>query len=61
VGACRGVASQPGCSSVRLGPREILSWEIGQKYFFDPTFGNALEVGQRTYSLRRLILRDGVS
>jgi LPS-assembly protein len=29
------------------GPREILSWEIGQKYFFDPTFGNALEVGQR--------------
>ena len=24
------------------GPREILSWEIGQKYFFDPTFGNAL-------------------
>jgi LPS-assembly protein len=29
------------------GPREILSWEIGQKYFFDPTFGNALESGQR--------------
>ena len=25
------------------GPREILSWEIGQKYFFDPTFGNALD------------------
>jgi LPS-assembly protein len=35
--------SQP-CAS---GPREILSWEIGQKYFFDPTFGNALQVGQR--------------
>jgi len=29
------------------GPREILSWEIGQKYFFDETFGNALLVGQR--------------
>jgi len=28
-------------------PREILSWEIGQKYFFDPTFGNALVAGQR--------------
>jgi len=28
-------------------PREILSWEIGQKYFFDPTFGNALAAGQR--------------
>ncbi len=29
------------------GPREILSWEVGQKYFFDPTFGNALLEGQR--------------
>ncbi|MFI5118472.1 MAG: LPS-assembly protein LptD [Terriglobales bacterium] len=29
------------------GPREILSWEIGQKYFFDPTFGNALAPGLR--------------
>jgi LPS-assembly protein len=35
--------TQP-CAS---GPREILSWEIGQKYFFDPTFGNALTVGER--------------
>jgi LPS-assembly protein len=35
--------SQP-CAS---GPREILSWEVGQKYFFDPTFGNALVSGQR--------------
>lgn len=32
------------CSS---GPREILTWEIGQKYYFDPTFGHALVVGQR--------------
>jgi LPS-assembly protein len=29
------------------GPREILSWEVGQKYFFDPTFGNALVAEQR--------------
>ncbi len=35
--------TQP-CAS---GPREILSWEVGQKYFFDPTFGNALVSGQR--------------
>jgi len=35
--------AQP-CAS---GPREVLSWEIGQKYFFDPTFGNALVPGQR--------------
>ena len=32
------------CSS---GPREVLSWEVGQKYFFDPTFGHALVPGQR--------------
>ena len=30
--------SQP-CPS---GPREIVSWEVAQKYFFDPTFGHAL-------------------
>jgi LPS-assembly protein len=35
--------AQP-CAS---GPREVLNWEIGQKYFFDPTFGNALVAGQR--------------
>ena len=29
------------------GPREILSWEVGQKYYFDPTFGGALVPGQR--------------
>jgi LPS-assembly protein len=29
------------------GPREILSWEIAQKYYFDPTFGNALLGGER--------------
>jgi LPS-assembly protein len=35
--------TQP-CAS---GPREVLSWEVGQKYYFDPTFGNALVPGQR--------------
>ena len=35
---------KPSCS---VGPREILSWEVGQKYFFDPTFGNALTPGAR--------------
>jgi len=29
------------------GPREILSWEVAQKYFFDPTFGNTLVPGMR--------------
>jgi LPS-assembly protein len=38
------VSDAQSCAS---GPREILSWEIGQKYFFDPTFGNALIAGQR--------------
>ncbi|MGA7687331.1 MAG: LPS assembly protein LptD [Terriglobales bacterium] len=29
------------------GPREIVSWEIAQKYYFDPTFGGALVPGAR--------------
>ena len=29
------------------GPREIVSWEIAQKYYFDPTFGGALVPGMR--------------
>jgi LPS-assembly protein len=37
----------PEAQSCASGPREILSWEIGQKYFFDPTFGNAVVAGQR--------------
>ena len=37
----------PDARTCASGPREILSWEIGQKYFFDPTFGNALVAGQR--------------
>lgn len=32
----------------RLGPaREVLTWELAQKYFFDPSFGGALVPGQR--------------
>jgi LPS-assembly protein len=27
--------------------REIVTWELKQKYFFDPTFGGALVPGQR--------------
>jgi LPS-assembly protein len=30
-----------------VGPREIASWEIGQKYYFDPTFGGAFAPGVR--------------
>jgi len=37
----------PDTQTCASGPREILSWEIGQKYFFDPTFGNALAGGER--------------
>ncbi|MGA7647579.1 MAG: LPS assembly protein LptD [Terriglobales bacterium] len=37
----------PNTQRCATGPREILSWEIGQKYFFDPTFGNALQGGER--------------
>lgn len=29
------------------GPREVLTWEVAQKYYFDPTFGHALVPGQR--------------
>ncbi|MFY9844635.1 MAG: LPS assembly protein LptD [Terriglobales bacterium] len=38
---------RPDAQPCASGPREVLSWEIGQKYFFDPTFGNALVTGQR--------------
>jgi LPS-assembly protein len=37
----------PDTQPCAAGPREILSWAIGQKYFFDPTFANALVAGQR--------------
>jgi LPS-assembly protein len=41
------MAPSPDAQPCASGPREVLSWEIGQKYFFDPTFGNALVAGQR--------------
>ena len=32
----------------KQGPaRELITWEVAQKYFFDPTFGGALVPGQR--------------
>lgn len=37
----------PDAQACAVGPREIVSWEVGQKYFFDPTFGNALVPGTR--------------
>jgi LPS-assembly protein len=39
--------SSPDTRPCASGPREVLSWELGQKYFFDPTFGHALIPGQR--------------
>jgi LPS-assembly protein len=39
------VETKPGCQDVTS--REIVSWELAQKYFFDPTFGGALIPGQR--------------
>ncbi len=36
---------KPGCEVPYA--REIVSWELAQKYFFDPTFGGALIPGQR--------------
>jgi LPS-assembly protein len=32
---------------VALGVKEVLTWEVAQKYFLDPTFGGALVSGQR--------------
>jgi len=33
--------------SCPTGPREVLTWEVAQKYYFDPTFGHALVLGLR--------------
>jgi len=35
---------QPGCENPPA--REVLSWEVAQKYFFDPNFGGALVPGR---------------
>ncbi len=37
--------SSSGCGT--SSAREIVSWELAQKYFFDPTFGGALVPGRR--------------
>ena len=37
----------PGSKTCASGPREVVNWEVAQKYFFDPTFGNALVPGTR--------------
>ncbi len=40
--------TEPGTCDDKDGPaREVVTWEIAQKYFFDPTFGGALVPGQR--------------
>jgi LPS-assembly protein len=41
------VAAARGCQPGPPESREVLSWEIAQKYFFDPTFGGALVAGRR--------------
>ncbi len=38
----------PGTCDDKQGPaREVVTWELAQRYFFDPTFGGALVPGQR--------------
>lgn len=37
-------AAKPGCENPPA--RELVSWELTQKYFFDPTFGGALVTGR---------------
>ncbi len=40
--------TEPGTCDDKQGPaREVITWELAQKYFFDPTFGGALVPGQR--------------
>ncbi|MGB9104069.1 MAG: LPS assembly protein LptD [Terriglobales bacterium] len=41
------VAAARGCQPGPPVSREVLSWEIAQKYFFDPTFDDALVPGRR--------------
>ncbi len=39
--------NNPGSKACASGPREVVNWEVAQKYFFDPTFGHALVPGLR--------------
>lgn len=41
----RNLPTQPGCPKPPT-TREILTWELAQKYFIDPTFGGALVPGR---------------
>ncbi len=41
------LATPSGCQPGPPMSREILSWEVAQKYFFDPTFDDALVPGRR--------------
>ncbi len=41
-GAGESVEPQAGC-----GTREWITWRLTQKYFFDPTFGGAIQTGRR--------------
>ena len=43
----RAQAARTGCQPGPPVAREVLSWEIAQKYFFDPTFDDALVSGRR--------------
>jgi LPS-assembly protein len=42
----RGQQQQTSCQLIPH-VREIVTWELAQKYFFDPTFGGALRLGTR--------------
>jgi LPS-assembly protein len=37
----------PRCEDQGSATRELLTWEVKQKHFFDPTFGNAIVAGQQ--------------
>ena len=47
VGAVPWEAPAPEKQRCATGPREVVSWEIAQKYYFDPTFGGAFVPGER--------------
>ncbi len=47
VGPRKSAPARAGCRPGPPASREILSWEIAQKYFLDPTFDDALVPGRR--------------
>ena len=50
----------PDQAPCQAGPevREVVTWEVAQKYYLDPTFGGALVPGTRTYLPRPPILPE---